>query len=204
MPVNMAPIVAAPAPPHIALTPLAVRLALGSTVGLVATVTDGAGAPFADALTWSSPNEAVATVDAQGLAFGVAAGTAQIRAAVGSVMAKASLTVAPAFDADGLRIAFVAQVYREIEFPVVTVIELCSSGPALCQRLDFPGLTLPPGPHMLLSGVAAPAFSPDSQRIAFDTDRDGNREICVLGVDGSNLVHLRRDPAADFSPSWSP
>ena len=39
--------------------------------------------------------------------------------------------------------------------------------------------------------------------IAFDTDRDGNREVYRMGPDGSNPVNLTNHPADDFDPSWS-
>lgn len=336
------------APPHIALAPLEIRLAMGSTAPLVATVTDGVGAPIANVVTWSSSNEAVATVDAKGLVFGAAAGTAQISATVKGTVATASLTVAPAvrvnlftashvlvpgreaavtakvldaanqelvasivwtssnpaiatvtpdgrtraaalgfvtvtaetvgavgrmtmavqealhgriafvsereppygdvvpypdggiylmtadggsalkkfsyaqlgcnpdrpgsapycpfpisaptFDADGLRIAFVAQVYREIEFPVVTVIELCSSGPVLCHRLDFPSVTRPPGPNMLLSGVGAPAFSPNGQWLAFAY---GSNTIAVWDLASGTFNNVDVGAPAG-EPAWSP
>lgn len=40
--------------------------------------------------------------------------------------------------------------------------------------------------------------------IAFDSDRDANREIYVMGPDGSNLVNLTNDPGDDFNPAWNP
>ncbi len=40
--------------------------------------------------------------------------------------------------------------------------------------------------------------------ITFDSDRDGNREIYIMGPDGSNLVNLSNNPADDFDPSFSP
>ncbi|MBN1265005.1 MAG: PD40 domain-containing protein [Anaerolineales bacterium] len=40
--------------------------------------------------------------------------------------------------------------------------------------------------------------------IAFDTDRDGNREIYLMGPDGSDPVNLTNNPADDFDPEWSP
>lgn len=40
--------------------------------------------------------------------------------------------------------------------------------------------------------------------IAFDSDRDGNREIYVMDPDGSNQVNLTNDPDDDFNPAWSP
>jgi Tol biopolymer transport system component len=49
-----------------------------------------------------------------------------------------------------------------------------------------------------------PAWSPDSRRIAFVSDRDGNREIYVMNADGSNQTNISRNPADDESPSWIP
>ena len=41
-------------------------------------------------------------------------------------------------------------------------------------------------------------------KIAFTSDRDGNREIYVMNADGSNQTRLTYDPGIDDSPSWSP
>jgi Tol biopolymer transport system component len=49
-----------------------------------------------------------------------------------------------------------------------------------------------------------PTWSPDGQRIAFVSQRDGNREIYVMNADGSNPVNLTKDPADDWTPAWSP
>ena len=51
-----------------------------------------------------------------------------------------------------------------------------------------------------------PVWSPDGQRIAFASDRDGNLEIYVMGQDGSNVVRLTNTATnvADQFPSWSP
>lgn len=53
-------------------------LGVGATVQLTATVTASGGA--SEALTWSSGNDAVASVDAAGLVTAVAVGTADITA----------------------------------------------------------------------------------------------------------------------------
>ena len=42
-----------------------------------------------------------------------------------------------------------------------------------------------------------PVFSPDGTRIAFMSGRDGNPEIYVMNVDGSNLRRLTNHPAGD-------
>jgi TolB protein len=49
-----------------------------------------------------------------------------------------------------------------------------------------------------------PVFSPDGTRIAFMSGRDGNPEIYVINVDGSNLRRLTNHPAGDGTPTWSP
>jgi TolB protein len=50
----------------------------------------------------------------------------------------------------------------------------------------------------------APAPSPDGNRIAFMSLRDGNWEIYVVNTDGSNLQRLTDDPGQDGLPTWSP
>lgn len=51
----------------------------------------------------------------------------------------------------------------------------------------------------------SPAISPDSEHVAFVSDRTGNEEIWVSHADGSNLIQLTsfgKDSAG--SPQWSP
>jgi len=50
----------------------------------------------------------------------------------------------------------------------------------------------------------SPAWSRDGRRIAFTSDRDGNREIYVMNADGSGQTRLTHDPAEDDTPSWRP
>ncbi len=49
-----------------------------------------------------------------------------------------------------------------------------------------------------------PVWSPDGQRIAFYSDRDGNHEIYVMDADGSNVTRLTDNNYDDRSPVWSP
>ncbi len=58
----------------------------------------------------------------------------------------------------------------------------------------------------------APVWSPNGQKIAFVSQRDGNREIYVMDADCVNeaggcdqsAVNLTRHPADDWTPAWSP
>jgi TolB protein len=49
-----------------------------------------------------------------------------------------------------------------------------------------------------------PAWSPDGQRIAFTSQRDGNSDIWIVNLDGTGLRNLTSEGLAlDDSPSWS-
>lgn len=48
-----------------------------------------------------------------------------------------------------------------------------------------------------------PCWSPDGKKIAFVSERDGNREIYVMDADGANLRNLTNNPASDDYPRWS-
>ncbi len=50
----------------------------------------------------------------------------------------------------------------------------------------------------------SPDWSPDAQKFAFYTRRDGAAEIYVSDVDGSNPLNLTNDPNSDAHPDWSP
>jgi Tol biopolymer transport system component len=50
----------------------------------------------------------------------------------------------------------------------------------------------------------APDWSPDGQRIAFMTGRDGNLEIYHAKTDGLDIVRLTDNPGVDGFPTWSP
>ena len=74
--------------------PAATLMTLGETVQLTATVLDQNGQPVAQTeVAWSSSDETVATVTAQGLISAVKNGTAQITARVGSAATTINVTV---------------------------------------------------------------------------------------------------------------
>jgi Tol biopolymer transport system component len=50
-----------------------------------------------------------------------------------------------------------------------------------------------------------PAWSPDGDRIAFQSNRDDpNGEIYVMNGDGTGVMRVTNDPAYDSAPAWSP
>jgi TolB protein len=52
---------------------------------------------------------------------------------------------------------------------------------------------------------SSPSWSPDGEKIAFSSNRDGNYEIYVMNADGSDVTRLTNvNNANDSSPSWSP
>src|SRR5207247_11024943 len=63
-----------------------------------------------------------------------------------------------------------------------------------------------PGSIRLTEGPAwdgDPAWSPDGQRIAFSSQRDGSTDIYVMNADGSGLRRVTAGPF-DQQPAWSP
>ena len=85
---------AARTPATITLEPGTVRLEVGDTVRIRASVLDDRGEPIADAaVAWTSSDPSVASVDATGLVRGVGAGAASISATSGSARAMAAATV---------------------------------------------------------------------------------------------------------------
>lgn len=52
--------------------------------------------------------------------------------------------------------------------------------------------------------VRAPALSPDAQRVAFQSRRDGNWEIYILDLQNGAVTRVTNAPAYDGAPTWSP
>ncbi len=79
----------------IAVTPANPAILSGASVQLTATgtYTDGSNANITSAVTWTSANQVVATVNANGLTTGVSTGNTTVQAALGPIMGTTGLTV---------------------------------------------------------------------------------------------------------------
>ncbi|HWK89873.1 MAG TPA: lamin tail domain-containing protein [Longimicrobium sp.] len=103
----------APAQPvaTVTVTPASASVEEGGVQHFAATARDAGGAVVPATLTWSSSSTAVATVDGGGVAVGVSAGSATIRAtAANGVYAEASLTVTAASGGGGTSSELVVRV----------------------------------------------------------------------------------------------
>jgi len=52
--------------------------------------------------------------------------------------------------------------------------------------------------------AASPAISPDGRKIAFSIAQEGNVDLHVMNIDGTDLLRLTRHPAVDTNASWAP
>ncbi len=52
--------------------------------------------------------------------------------------------------------------------------------------------------------ATSPSLSPDGKKIAFSMAREGNVDIFVMNIDGTDFLQLTRHPGVDTNPSWAP
>ena len=85
------------------------------------------------------------------------------------------------------------------ETPPVQVTQPPTLAPTLVD-------TLVPTDEQIPTQTLVPTLAPPPPpcMIAFDSNRDGNREIYLMGPDGKDPVNLTNNPADDIEPSWSP
>ncbi|HEX7050968.1 MAG TPA: Ig-like domain-containing protein [Longimicrobiales bacterium] len=166
---------------ELGVSPAEATLAQGDTVRLTAAATDSNGVAIESAaVTWSSADEAVATVDGTGLVTAVRGGETQLTASAGAASGAATIAVLD-------RLLFQSDRDGNSE---IYVMNADGSGQVNVSRDPAPD--------------EDPVWSPDGSRIAFVSRRDGNSEIYVVNADGSGLANLSNSEAFDGNPAWSP
>jgi hypothetical protein len=63
---------------------------------------------------------------------------------------------------------------------------------------------LPPTAAPTDAPTAAPTIAKPAPKIAFVSNRDGNKEIYLMNPDGSSQQRITNNPAIDDDPAWSP
>ena len=99
------------------------------------------------------------------------------------------LELGPRFSPDGKRIAFVSGRSSRTGSSEIWV---CDSEGSNQVQVTSVG-----------ADAANPSWSPDSERIAFDSTAEGNLAIYVISANGGKPLRLTRDSADNSEPSWS-
>ena len=100
----------------------------------------------------------------------------------------------PAWSPDGTRIAFASTRFGNVG--IVGNVEI------VVMNADGSGVT-----RLTSTSVSVvdtdPTWSPDSTKIAFATNRDGNYEVYSMNAaDGTGLLRLTNRPGNDLEPAW--
>ena len=100
-----------------------------------------------------------------------------------------NLNITPSWSPDGQAVAYTSYVSG---FPDINISWI------------YKGLLTRPAKGTDTDHNFLPVFSPDGTRVAFSSNRDGNNEIYVMNVDGSNVRRVTNHRSIDTTPTWSP
>ncbi len=97
---------------------------------------------------------------------------------------------APVWSPDGSSIAFDGVLNSDLLRDVFLVT--VSDRPVQTRITTLPGFD------------CYPSFSPDGTQIVYMSERDKNRDLYIMDLQGNDILRLTDDPAYDYEPAWSP
>lgn len=104
---------------------------------------------------------------------------------------------APVWSPDGHKIAFVSRVTGSAQIYVMN-----ADGSTVRQLTHTVGPARWPG--WPSNGDGSPVWSPNGQKIAFESGRNGTPDMYLINRDGSNQKRLTYSVKQDKNPTWSP
>jgi Tol biopolymer transport system component len=106
---------------------------------------------------------------------------------------------------DTFKILFMSNRIPDTSFTARFQIYVMNSDGSNVSQLTFPNPARDSTGHVKdTTSNYHPAWSPDGTKIAFGSSRDTNPQIYVMDPNGSNVVRLTHNSAADGQPAWSP
>jgi Tol biopolymer transport system component len=106
---------------------------------------------------------------------------------------------------DTFKILFMSNRIPDTSFTARFQIYVMNSDGSNVSQLTFPNPARDSTGHVKdTTSNYHPAWSPDGTKIAFGSTRDTNPQIYVMDPNGSNVVRLTHNSAADGQPAWSP